>query len=151
MSADFPDLLTVDIKDFDYGTDENFSNVGLKFVDTFQQIDRSPSQFQSEPTSFDEAALMDQLRAEKSVRGTQIPPILCDYYDRCSEYFYKSFLDLLTNYLSNVKALKKLTEMNANSKQMKFFELNLASKLNFGSHPTLQECALKCDAAMKIS
>jgi hypothetical protein len=51
--------------------------------------------------------LMDQLRAEKSVCGTQIPPILCDYYDRCSEYFYKSFLDLLTNYLSNVKALKR--------------------------------------------
>ena len=84
MSAEFPDWLTIDITEFEYGPDENFSMVGLDFEDHFKRIDRS--QFQSEPTSLDEAVLIDQLRANKSARGTQIPPILCEYYDRCSEH-----------------------------------------------------------------
>ena len=58
-------------------------------------------------------------------------------------------MSLLKSYLSNVKALKKLTEANANNTPLKYVELNLTSKLYFGEHPTLLECALKCDATIK--
>ena len=131
MSVEFPDWLTISVENFDYRPPDDFS--GLNFESAF--IERDTSQFQSNPTCFDEAALLQQLRANDGDRSGVIPATLCAY---CLKHFSSSFMDKLNVYLTNVKALNKLIHKNKEQRIMTHFDLKPFNKLNFGYDTILQ-------------
>ena len=82
------DWLNFDITQFEYNVDGNFQSNGFDFEDSFET---DAGQHQKKPQPIDDTDLYRLLRTEKSKREVVsiISPEICDFYDKCMEYFHK--------------------------------------------------------------
>ena len=142
------DWLTLDITKFEYKVEEDFQKNGFKFEDSFEQPD--PGQLQRIPKLIDEADVLNLLRTDESKREavSSISPEICEYYDVCTNHFYKDHLNLLKEYVAHVGFVQKLDDMNKAGKLLKFFDRQNTSPMNFGKHDCLKGTAAECNASM---
>jgi hypothetical protein len=148
LSNDHIDWLNFDIVRFEYNVEEKFQSNGFNFEDSFENTDAG--QHQKIPHLIDETDLLRLLRTEKSKRESvnSISPEICEYYDKCVEYFHNDHIKLLSEYLANVGCIEKLDQLNKEGKLLKFFDRRNTTAVNFGHHECLQESAEECNTSM---
>ena len=140
---DLPDWFSFDFSRFDFRPGNSFTNDGLDFEKTFQNLDP----LTTDTTILDEAALVKSIRLGE--RCMIIPDEAHDFYAKIKEHTSEESISLTTGLIKNSEQIKKLDDKCKSNILLKYFDLKLSSSPNFGKHPLLQKAASDHDAELK--